>query len=170
MCTEQFIEYFRNSITEEGKTLINTFFIVFSRFECALKESSFINLRGDKVYANWDRFAISINEVFNRDRTPELNTAVDYLIQNPPRVQSIHNNELIWIDRVFQGNESLVQKLSISIRDVRNNLFHGGKFRGNFEPEVSRNYILLKSSILILSEWLRLSENVRNSFISHDFY
>ena len=32
---------------------------------------------------------------------------------------------------------------ALSIRDVRNNLFHGGKFNGNYQKDVSRNYILL---------------------------
>jgi hypothetical protein len=62
--------------------------------------------------------------------------------------------------------DSEINKLNLSIRDIRNNLFHGGKFNGNYQEDVSRNYILLKNSIIILDEWLSLNETVKQNFLT----
>lgn len=166
MITKGFIEKLNETITVEGQNLMTEFFITFSRFECALKASNFANGDNDRVTANWDTFIASISKAFNLDKTEELKTAVDYLIQNPPRVQSLDNGKLSWRDRNFQLNAPLINKLSLSIRDVRNNLFHGGKFNGNYQKDISRNFILLKNSIIILNKWLELSDIVRQNYLT----
>jgi hypothetical protein len=164
MTTKTFIETRYQTISEEGQILIRDFFITFSRFEYALKASNFANGDGDKVTANWDLFIASIRQFFDKEKNAELKDAVDYIIQHPPRVQMYNNGQLGWRNRVFQANEPEINKLGLSIRDIRNNLFHGGKFNGNYEADVSRNYILLKNSMVILNDWLSLSNQVRNSF------
>lgn len=165
MTTKTFIDSLNNTITSEGQTLILDFFITFSRFECALKTSNFCAGDADKVSANWDAFIATIRAAFDKNKNTQLDQAVGYLIRNPPRIQMINNGQLGWRDRVFSQNEPEIKKLSLSIRDIRNNLFHGGKFNGNYETDISRNYILLKDSIIILNEWLALSEAVRNNFL-----
>ena len=145
------------------------FFIIFSRFECALKASNFANGNNERVSANWYTFINSINPNFDSDKTPELKQAVDYLINNPPKIQNLDNGHLRWRDRPFKENDQLITKLSLSIRDIRNNLFHGGKFHGNYQEDVSRNYILLKNSILILNEWINLNESVKHNFLEPIF-
>jgi hypothetical protein len=164
MITKQFIERLNKTITIEGQNLMTEFFITFSRFECALKASNFANGNNERVTANWDTFLASVAVNFNPDKNEKLKTAVEYLLQHPPRVQMIDNGQLGWRDRVFQANEPTINKLSLSIRDIRNNLFHGGKFNGRYQEDVSRNYILLKSSITILNDWLGLNDIVRQNF------
>jgi hypothetical protein len=166
MITETFIARLNSTITSEGQNLINKFFIIFSRFECALKASNFTNVDNGKVSANWDTFVNSIRLSFNSERTIQLKESVDYLINNPPRIQIIDNAQLTWRDRIFQMGDSEINKLNLSIRDIRNNLFHGGKFNGNYQEDVSRNYILLKNSIIILDEWLSLNETVKQNFLT----
>lgn len=165
MTSKRFIETLNKTITVEGQTLMTEFFITFSRFECALKASNFANGNQDRVTANWDTFVASIADAFDENKTANLKAAVDYIIQNPPRVQSLDNGQLSWRDRNFQANEPLINKLGLSIRDVRNNLFHGGKFNGNYQADVSRNFILLKNSITILNEWLELSAGVKQNYL-----
>lgn len=165
MITKQFIDSLYNSITDEGLSLINEFFITFSRFECALKASGFHNENNGKVTANWDTFVASIREEFDSGRTDSLKSAVDYLTQHPPKVQAINGNSLVWNERNFDQNVPIVNRLCLSIRDIRNNLFHGGKFQGNYQEDVSRNYKLLKSSIVVLNEWLRLNNIVKDNFL-----
>jgi hypothetical protein len=165
MTSKRFIEKLNKTITVEGQTLMTEFFITFSRFECALKASNFVSGNQDRVSANWDTFTASIAAAFKEEKTATLKDAVEYLIQNPPRVQSLDNGQLSWRNRNFQENEPLINKLSLSIRDVRNNLFHGGKFNGNYQEDVSRNFILLKNSITILNEWLELSAAVKQNYL-----
>ena len=165
MITKRFLKKLNETITIEGQGLIFEFFITFSRFECALKESDLYNVHNGKVTANWDTFVASIRVEFNNQRTNEIKNAVDFLIQHPPRVQAIDDTRLVWNDRTFDQNEPLINKLCLSIRDVRNNLFHGGKYQGNYEEDVSRNYKLLNSSVIVLNEWLRISVIVKDNFL-----
>ena len=165
MTTKSFIEKLNKTITIEGQTLMLDFFITFSRFECALKTSNFATGDAERVSANWDTFIASIRPTFNKDKSAELKQAVDYLIQHPPRIQMFEHGQLGWRERIFQNNDHEINKLSLSIRDIRNNLFHGGKFNGNYQEDISRNYILLKNSIIILNDWLSLSEPVRVNFL-----
>lgn len=165
MTTKTFVDKLKKTIIIERQTLMLDFFITFSRFECALKTSNFCSGDADKVSANWDTFIASIKPTFNKDKNAQLSQAVDYLIQNPPRIQMIDNGQLGWRDRIFNPNDPEINKLSLSIRDIRNNLFHGGKFNGNYQADISRNYILLKNAIIILNDWLSLSEQVGKNFL-----
>lgn len=169
MITKSFIDKLSKTITVEGQTLMLDFFIIFSRFECALKTSNFSIGDEDKVSANWDTFIASIRPNFKKDNNVQLSQAVDYLIQHPPRIQMIDNGQLGWRDRIFNPNEPEINKLSLSIRDIRNNLFHGGKFNGNYQAEISRNYILLEKAIIILNDWLSLNDLVRQNFLESIF-
>ncbi|MEI7502840.1 MAG: hypothetical protein WCJ61_06115 [Paludibacter sp.] len=76
------------------------------------------------------------------------------------------NSNLGWIEREFNNNESEINKLSLSIRDIRNNLFHGGKFHGNYKADESRNFKLLKNSIIVLDNWLDLNKVVKANFLN----
>lgn len=164
MTTKNFIRSLNQAFGNEGEILIRDFFVTFSRFECALKASNFAIGDENKVSANWDAFIASIRQTFNKEKSENLKEAVDYLLQNPPKVQMFDNAQLGWRSRVFQANEPEINKLSLSIRDIRNNLFHGGKFNGTYEPELSRNYVLLQNSMIILNDWLSLNDRVKNAF------
>ncbi len=167
MITDIFIEKVDKELIAEGKTLMVNFFISFSRFECALKTSiEFANGNDRRVEANWDKFVGSISQNFNVNKNGELKAAVEYILKNPPKIQALNTNQLIWNDRVFAQPTADIKKLCQHIRDIRNNLFHGGKFNGNYEPDVSRNYILIKSAIIILNDWLTLSEPTKINFLS----
>ncbi len=163
----RFLNNFHRQITAEGKELIYEFMLTYSRFECALKNSmTYLNSRNSKVEANWDLFVSDIRSVFNPEKTYEIRDGVIYLLNHPPKIQIQQNNGLFWQDRHYQDNTPDINKLCQAIRDIRNNLMHGGKFNGQFEPDVSRNYRLLKSGLIILNEWLDLSGPVKQLF--HD--
>jgi len=101
MTTKTFINNLNKTITIEGQTLMLDFFTIFSRFECALKTANFSSGDLDKVSANWDTFIASIRPAFDKNNNAQLYQAVDYLIQNPPRIQMIDNGQLGWRDRIF---------------------------------------------------------------------
>jgi hypothetical protein len=166
MTSKTFIGQLNQTITEEGQNLINEFFVTFSRFESALKASGFANGDIDRVNPNWDTFTASIIVSFNNiERTESVSNAIVYLTNNSPRVQNYENGQLGWRERDFHQKDPLINRISLSIRDIRNNLFHGGKFNGVYQKDVSRNFILLKHSIEILNHWLNLSEPVKEKFL-----
>lgn len=139
--------------------------LTFARFECALKNSlTYVNASNNKVEANWDLFISNIRSSFDPEKNDEIRNAVTYLLTHPPKIQVRHNHALAWQDRHHPDNTPDINRLCQAIRDIRNNLMHGGKFHGHFEPEVSRNFILLNSSLIILNEWIDLSEPVKQLF------
>jgi len=166
MTSNIFIDNLNESISIQGRNLVVDFFITFSRFECALKATIlFANGNQKKVEPNWDRFTASIRNDFNPEKNEILKNAVHFLLSEPPRIQVLISNTLEWRNRLFDENTPVTNKLSLHIRDIRNNLFHGGKYNGNFEPEVSRNYKLIESAMIVLNEWLSLNEAVRANFL-----
>ncbi len=163
------INYFQQYIPENNRDWVLTFFIAFSRFEYALKVEGFSNGNLDNVSANWDQFARSIRGSFQPDRTPELQAAVNYLHDSPPRKQIIQGGtKLGWSPSRYPENTPLIHELLLSIRTVRNNLFHGAKFQEVFHEDhsSSRNQQLLQSSLIVLEECLRLSTTVRRTFFA----
>jgi hypothetical protein len=128
MTSKTFINQLNQTITEEGQDIINEFFVTFSRFESALKASGFVHGDIERVSPNWDTFTASIRESFNNaNRSVQVSNAIEYLSNHPPRVQNYENEQLGWRERVFQPHDPIINQLSLSIRDVRNNLFSWGK-------------------------------------------
>jgi hypothetical protein len=123
------------------------------------------NGNGNKAEANWDLFTSDIRVHFNKKKNTELSDAVNYILAHPPRIQKYIDGQIAWQNRIF-NNQPEINRLSQSIRDIRNNLFHGGKFTGRYEQDASRNVKLLKSAMIILDEWLLLSEPVKRAFLS----
>ena len=146
------------------KDLVTGFFIFFSRFEYSLKRAEGY-ASGDEngINANWDKFAIDHNDAFNSDRSKELKEAVTYLRSKPPMKQVLKNRTLDW-KNVAPENIPLLKQLLGSIRRVRNNLFHGGKFAEGPVREPGRDKKLLESCSIVLDECLNLNENIRNDF------
>ena len=87
-------------------------------------------------------------------------------LNNSPRVQSLNSNSLNWNDRVFPENTPEINMLSLHIKDIRNNLFHGGKFNGIYERDVSRNYKMISSALIVLNELVVLNADVLRDFLS----
>lgn len=147
-----------------GKSIIFDFFITFARLECALKNTTKF-LEPNKPHPYWDKFADSISISFNPDNSPQLRDAVDYILNQPPKKQVVIEGRLEWQEKIINENQSLTRKLCIYIRRIRNNLLHGGKFNGNYNPD-SRNFQLITNSTIILNNWIELDYEVKSNFLS----
>lgn len=147
-------------ILEIEKDLVTDFSIFFSRFEYALKRTiKYAAEKNNRINANWDEFALNHDSVFIPERTENLKLAVDYLLAKPPKKQTLKNGTLGWKD-VPQQNTPRLQQILCSVRRVRNNLFHGGKFPDGDIAEPGRDRKLLQNCIIILEECLRLNDEV----------
>jgi len=147
-----------------NKDLVLQFFISFSLFEKALKESGFYSGRlKEGVSPNWVKFAKQIDGQFNTIITsqedPELQMALEYFDNDPPSKQIVENKFITFAPTVRPDNMCNTEWLSVLIRRVRNNLFHGGKFRGENE----RDETLIKHSLIILGYWADLNERIQSS-------
>jgi hypothetical protein len=146
------------------KEAVTGFSIFFSRFEYSLKRTlGYALVRNNGVEADWNKFAKDHSAAFDTKRTPQLHEAVEYLLSQPPLKQILNDGTLDWKHTQAQ-RVSLLQRLTESVRRVRNNLFHGGKFPNVDVQDPGRNETLIKSCIAVLEECLLLNGDVYERF------
>jgi hypothetical protein len=98
------------------------FFVFFARFDYALKRAGYLK-EGRQAEASWDKFAKDLGEPFLK--AVDASGKARELLAEPPRKQVVKSGHLDW--EPAKPIKEVVQ-LFVSIRRVRNNLFHGGKF------------------------------------------
>ena len=160
------------NLQDEEKELLLNFFLTYSCFEFALKATDFARptRRIEKdidvylVSTNWDSYATSIKDKFDKTDNEDLNKASDYLLQNPPMQQVIFENNLMWNTITPNDNLTDIEKLLKLISHIRNNLFHGGKFDIEVHEQAERTEYLLRYGLIILEECLRLTPDVKKAF------
>lgn len=143
----------------EGK-LASLFFIAYSRFECAMKKSSFRNKT--KAEANWRQFIEDsgvvdfLTKAHTDSSDPELQAAVAYHFDKPAKKQVVNNsNELDFNDAPLLAEENIGRRVLQSVKNVRDNLFHGAKSIVGGEDssaEVCRDSDLLRHGLVILQK------------------
>src|SRR5260370_10423921 len=99
------------------------FFVVFSRFEYALKRSSTYLRAIPKAEADWDKFAAALGEGFFKE--VREGKVAQILVDYPPWKQVAKEGKLDWEKPPAITS---VNELFLAIRRVRNNIVHGGKF------------------------------------------
>lgn len=147
------------------RVLVLRFFGVFSRFEYALKRSGFVKGQ-DQVEPDWNTYANGLRGKFQSVDDPGFSDAVNALIDAPPRKQIFTGSRLDWKDTVVGAGEQHESYVLHLVRIVRNNLFHGGKYPLPVGPleDVGRNSLLIKASLTVLKQCLRLSPDLKAVF------
>lgn len=151
----------------ENEKLVCEFLHVFSCFEYALKTTSFLTSRnkGD-AFADWEKFSNSIDSEnkLAEVKSVEFNKGVKYFFENPPKKQIVDNGFLGWEEYKKPEHFNNFKELLKLVRRVRNNLFHGGKFRSGLEQGSERNSNLLKYGLVILKECIDLNKEIKEKF------
>jgi len=160
------------NITVDSDLLLD-FFLRFARFEYALKITGFARrerrlqlMQGLwRADPDWNRYAMSIESLFDRNKSPELNEAVGYMWENPPYMEVISSGgELSFESPPYDIASFDFIKLITFVRQVRNNLFRGEK-QGSVGDETSaRTEKLLKASLIILEACLDLNAAVKKNY------
>jgi hypothetical protein len=130
------------------KDLVLEFLMRFARLEYALKRSGHYKAdqTGGSLTPDWDWVQNTLVKA-KAETTRSILDSCLYLRNNPPRKQCVHNGSLGWTDSPTQGT---IQDILLSLRTVRNNLMHGGKFPFQPADEPSRDEQLLRASIALL--------------------
>jgi hypothetical protein len=142
--------------------LVWTFFLAFSRFEYALKQAGYTNLRRGNVSANWQRFASDYRHQFDQHCSPEVRVAYKFFVRKPPKKQTLAQDVLTWRDSPPIGKTPPLCWLVLMIAVVRNNLFHGGKFPWRVDP--ARNARLIRHALVLLNAMVDLDDRVKHYF------
>jgi hypothetical protein len=133
--------------------LTTEFLSMFARFEYALKRAGYLEGDDKRVSADWDRFGRDFAAAKPEILAPIL-TCGSYLISDPPKRQALEGGRLTWKKRGPSGG-SPIEELLLSVRTVRNNVFHGGKFPEGPVSEPLRDERLIRNCVEVLGELLR---------------
>jgi hypothetical protein len=140
------------------------FLATFARFEFALKKAGYAQGDDSKVLPDWDSFGRDVAKLDAALLAPVLNSC-QYLQQHPPRKQVLQKGALHWVAR--QGTSgSAIGDVLLSVRTVRNNVFHGGKFPEGPVAEPLRDEALIRDCLTVLKGLLELPlpKDVANVF------
>lgn len=137
------------------------FFREFARYEYCLKATG-IRPPKKNAEADWDEYAKQVKHVFDEPVSPAFVAAINYFLEHPPKKQIVMEGVLAWDETPLQ-EKNIAKKIFILIRRVRNNLFHGGKFNGEwFEPE--RSEALMRHALIILEACGQNHQKVREAY------
>jgi len=158
------------ALQDELPELAVSFFVVFSRFECAMKRIGTYAKGGEMgVDADWDRLAADLGQLF-LDRVVAMKIA-PVLIDKPPKKQiKLADGNLGWRD---MGPVKNTHDLFLAIRRARNNLIHGGKYRddgsgnANMVDGAERDDVLLDQSMAVLRLALESRPDLRTSYFKY---
>lgn len=156
----------RNRFELVPQSLADRLIGVFSRMEAALKAAGY-SKRGhaNRVEADWDKFALAIDPAFRHPRSLRVVLAVRYLTTRPPRQHVFDvDGSMIW--RFHRRPEGLtdVQYLFRAVRQVRNNVVHGGKHAVARVREPGRDRLLVEHATTVLLASIALNPRVRAAY------
>lgn len=134
------------------KELTVEFLGTFARFEYALKRAGYVEGNEKSIAAAWDRFAHDIASAAPEMTKPVL-ACCTYLQSHPPKKQVLENDRLVWKERGPSGG-SAIEEVLLSVRTVRNNVFHGGEFPEGQVTDPLRDEQLIKDCLAVLSTLL----------------
>lgn len=164
----------RRMARSQDMLLAFEFFILFSRFEYALKKTGVVRFckgvtvcKGSEVKRatpNWESFAKYIQIPFSEIECEELKVSTSYIFENPPQIQTCDTGWKDFKESLNAENQS-VHWLIEAIKQVRNNLFHGGKYPLQLIDESSRDKVLLEHSMTILRACLNCDNEVKAIFL-----
>ena len=145
------------------KPIVSEFFFTFARMEYALKATGRFVKNRRNAEADWTKLARDLNNSFNKNAKSELKEAVEYYMSFPPKKQVVQNDQLEW-DDTLPEHKSELDLLFANVRRVRNNLFHGGKFKGRYFAEDERSEQLIQHGLIILNHCLTLAPDLKEAF------
>jgi len=146
---------------EDLECLAFEFFREFARYEYCLK---MVGLREDSraAKASWRKYAAEVAQVIDAPQASDLEKAIMYFTDNPPKKQIVRDEVLDW-DDALPNHQSKAELILLLVCRVRNNLFHGGKFNNYwFEPQRSED--LMRHALVILKACADSHENVSNAY------
>ncbi|WP_323908392.1 hypothetical protein [Aeromonas veronii] len=174
---KKMLSIFSNELKQQQKLErdIFNFLLVFSRFEFSLKTSGFLvkKKNGDTAEPNWDAFVKKYKTIFQV--TDEINESFVYLTAKdsaPNRQALVISDEgcahetlsTIWKPQNIDTNAPDLKKVTDSIRLIRNNLFHGGKYGDKSWSNIERTCLLIEHSINVMWVIVRLDNNIESYF------
>ena len=148
--------------TEALDSLGFAFFREFARCEYCLKVVGLRDPARKDPTADWGAFAAEVLPLFDNPKSEEVANAISYYLTHPPKKQVLRGETLGW-EEVQPDHKSKAELVLRLVCRVRNNLFHGGKFNGQwFAPQRSEE--LLSHGLSILGAAVAAHPKVREAY------
>jgi hypothetical protein len=135
------------------------FFVVFSRFEYALKRDGHVHENGN---INWDQAANKFEAAYS-EAAKEFSTRASYLHGHPPQKMILTTAGVAW-RALDTSTISETRRALLFLGTIRNNLFHGGKWPDGPKYGVERDHRLVEDALKIITFFLSTDSNLRNIF------
>ena len=137
-----------DDVKDDLLPLVFDFFFWFSRFESALKENDWLQSKkvGATALADWKGFVEAYSGKYVLSETGAR------LVAANPQKQIVGETGLTFTDVIFEDDASQLDRVTMLLKTVRNNLFHGGKSGSCFWDDPERMRLLLPLCITVLSE------------------
>jgi hypothetical protein len=119
----------------------------FARLEYALKRAGYVLGDEKRVSADWDRLGRELALLDTATLAPLIGCC-QYLQSHPPMKQVLEQKQLVWKIRGTAGSQ--VEDILLSVRTVRNNVFHGGKFPDRHVAEPLRDERLIRDCLAVM--------------------
>lgn len=146
-------------IPDELRKAFIEYFFKFSRFEFALKSNNYLK-EGPYSGAtpDWNKFnqANAANFIPSKD--------AEELLAEPPLRQVVRGGRCDWAYPDLTACESDLERITLILRTIRNNLFHGGKSSHEDWDDPQRNLFLIRRGSKILDMLAVISG------IEHDYW
>ena len=141
------------------------FLAMFSRLEYALKVTTKFRMpRNGEAKANWEAFVTEVEPLFDHKANNSLSEAFNYLTGQPLKFLGTQDGVLDWYEFKVPSNSSDAEKVIRVIKQVRHNLFHGGKFAHDSHATKERDTQLLNYGLIILENMIQLIEEVKSAY------
>ncbi len=145
------------------KGLVYEFFLKFSRFEFSLKASGFVRTGMRKAaVADWKKFYQKFGADYHVDDKEKQ------LLKTPPNRQVYIDQKISWQDFEFPADSTDLEKITLALRSMRNNLFHGGKYGEKSWDDGERVRFVLSRGVHSLERMAELDGDINIHF--HGFY
>lgn len=156
-------EKMRREYKHIDSTMILDFFIIFSRFEYALKSSGYIpDKKKSKPEIDWKNFKEEIKDEFKLEEVKHPN---EMELFEDFKTQYIYKGTLKWREFNIDSTKSDAEIIIDIVKTIRNNLFHGAK---NTEyctgVDEKRDENLLLYGIKAIEKLIEAEKEVKTNF------
>lgn len=143
---------------------LTEFFLLFARFEFALKAGGFAKAGKRGAEVDWEKFSNVISDSLLTCADSSVVDAIYYLETYPPKQEKYENDNLVWCERTVPISYKRMRKILFHVQGARNNLVHGGKFAEKESQDPNCSTHLLVASECVISACIASCPSVESAF------
>lgn len=146
-------------VSKEDRQACIEFFVLFSRFEYSLKRWGCSDKHSSELKVNWDDAAKKLSSKCD-NLVREIRKKDWEIFTSPPKKQVRSGDDFKWI-QINTDNMGETRKALCYLCNVRNNLFHGGKWPEEPVIDSARNRKLIGDAIQLVQMFVNSDDTLK---------